>query len=436
MCAAGVCARVLGQSGKIDFEFEDQNIQVAMDSITEVDEDGDVVGNTGSVKHSFNSFASQDFTFSDIFNTSYQGIDAVGVNFTASLVDDTSTFYVTIYLLLEDGNVTVHNEDYFIARGSFKFSYYWDYWPFCTIGGSGVTSCTKGGQEQEGAYLDFTIVLKDQGNGASVDENSTLTYSDGSEVYMPVEYYANPGGWGIMPEGYPLEEIQGSQTIVTFRYERFDGSLEYDPILNWGTDDLVADDDDDGDGDTCFSGSENILLESGGIKAISDVVVGDKVQVVTTNGDLGFSEVVFLPHSANTQKASFVELQMTSGKSLRATPDHFIVAGSCGTNSFELLAAKDISEGHCVRTTEGDDKVMGVNRVVDYGVYTVVTKESSGLLVVNGVFASSFGFNHWIVNMYYNIHRIVFNIAPSLLTSRNVVAMNLILGDLVSMSVP
>jgi hypothetical protein len=36
MCSAGVCARVLGQSGKIDFTFGDQSVQVAMDSIIEV----------------------------------------------------------------------------------------------------------------------------------------------------------------------------------------------------------------------------------------------------------------------------------------------------------------------------------------------------------------------------------------------------------------
>jgi hypothetical protein len=143
--------------------------------MTKVDEDGETVGNTGSTKHSFNSFASQDFTFSDIFDTSYQGLDAVAVNFSASLVDASSNFYVTIYLLQEDGNITNHNTNYSVASGSFKFSYYWDYWPFCTIGGTGVTNCVKGGQQQEGAFLDFKVILKGSGD-ASAGQNGTLEY--------------------------------------------------------------------------------------------------------------------------------------------------------------------------------------------------------------------------------------------------------------------
>ena len=61
-----VCVKVLGQSGKIDFTFDTTTVQLTMDSIQEVDSSGNVVGNTGSTKHSFNhwfnSFASQAFT--------------------------------------------------------------------------------------------------------------------------------------------------------------------------------------------------------------------------------------------------------------------------------------------------------------------------------------------------------------------------------------
>lgn len=240
MCVGDVCASILGQSGKMNFYFDDQTIQVTMDSITELDADGNEVGNTGSVKHSFNSFASQDFEFSELYNTSYQNLSATAINFTASLVDATSIFTVQLYLFLEDGSIANHNESYAVSRGSFKFSYNFDYWPFCTIGGSGVTECTKGGTEQEGAFLDFKIILKGNSDVEN-DVNGTLVYEDNSKVYMPVDYYAS--GWEVMPEGYPEESLQGSKTEVVFRFARFDEALDYDPVLNWGT---GAVDDDNG----------------------------------------------------------------------------------------------------------------------------------------------------------------------------------------------
>jgi hypothetical protein len=188
--------------------------------------------------------------------------------------------------------------------------------------------------------------------------------------------------------------------------------------------------DDSGDDDTCFAGSETVLLESGATKAISDVEVGDTIQVVSADGSLAFSEVVFLPHGANTQKALFSELELASGNSLRATPTHFVLAGACGADAFHLTAMQDVAEGSCVQTAGGEDEVTGIGHVIDHGVYTVITKESSGLIVVNGVRASSFGNNHWLVNNYYNIHRALYEVAPSLMKNRDVVAANLIVGDI------
>ena len=184
------------------------------------------------------------------------------------------------------------------------------------------------------------------------------------------------------------------------------------------------------DNDDCFAGLETVLLQSGASKAIMDVAVGDVVQVVGAGGSPKFSEVVFLPHSANTKKTVFTELQMSSGISLRATADHLVMAGSCDADMFQLTAMKFVSEGSCVQTTSGPAEVTGSSLVVDHGVYTIVTKDTSGLVVVNGVVASSFAHNHWLVNQYYNIHRAMYGFAPSLMKNRDVIAANLIIGDL------
>ena len=171
-------------------------------------------------------------------------------------------------------------------------------------------------------------------------------------------------------------------------------------------------------------------MQSGETRALSEVSVGDIVQVVGADGSLKFSEVVFLPHSANTDRAVFTELEMASGNTLRATPAHFVMAGACGGDAFELTAMQYVSEGSCVQTASGEDEVTGSNLVVDHGVYTLVTKEKTGLVVVNGVRASSFAHYHWLANQYYNIHRMVYDWAPSLLKNRDVIAANLIVGDI------
>jgi hypothetical protein len=240
MCVGGVCADVLGQSGKITFSYDDQTITIEMDSITEVDASGDAVGTSGSTKHSFNSFASQDFEFGVIYDTTFQDLAVSAVNFSSSLVDGYSNFSVVIYLFLESGNITNYDETYQVHAGSFKFSYLFSAWPFCTVGGTGVYECTQGQTEQEGAFLDFTISMK--GNDAADADNAT-------SLVNPNVYYAEgDGGWLTMPATYPLEEVQGSSTSITYRFARFNGSLDYDPILTWGvdiTDDVLSDDDDD-----------------------------------------------------------------------------------------------------------------------------------------------------------------------------------------------
>jgi hypothetical protein len=49
------------------------------------------------------------------------------------------------------------------------------------------------------------------------------------------------------------------------------------------------------------------------------------------------------------------------------------------------------------------------------GIYGVITIEE--YIVVNEVVASPFAVNHYIVNKYYNIHRMLFNYAPFMMKS-------------------
>ena len=80
-------------------------------------------------------------------------------------------------------------------------------------------------------------------------------------------------------------------------------------------------------------------------------------------------------------------------------------------------------------TVDGEERVVSNVMSKGQGVHTLVTSESSGKIVVNGMIASSFGTNHAITNAYYNIHRVVYSLMPSILKSMTSVIANGIFGE-------
>ena len=165
---------------------------------------------------------------------------------------------------------------------------------------------------------------------------------------------------------------------------------------------------------SCFSGSETVALESGEVKFISDVTVGDRVLAASAAGKTLYSDVIFVPHGANKESAVFMHITTESGRDVKMTQSHIIPAGVCGS-SLPLVYASKVTVSDCVLTVSGEEKVSSVESVRGEGVYTIVTKEE--FIVVNGIVASPFGANHMMANMYYNIHRFAFTIAPTLLAT-------------------
>ena len=165
----------------------------------------------------------------------------------------------------------------------------------------------------------------------------------------------------------------------------------------------------------CFAGSETLSLESGEVRAISDVRVGDRVLAADAGGRTSYSDVVFVPHRANSDDALFTHITTASGRDIKMTPSHIILAGPCHSSaSLPLTYASSVSVGDCVMTVSGEDMVSTVETVQGKGLYTVVTKEE--YVVVNGIIASPFAANHMLANLFYNIHRFVYSSAPSFLT--------------------
>jgi predicted extracellular nuclease len=165
----------------------------------------------------------------------------------------------------------------------------------------------------------------------------------------------------------------------------------------------------------CFAGSETLSLESGEVRAISDVRVGDRVLSADAAGRTSYSDVVFVPHRANSDDALFTHIITASGRDIKMTPSHIVLAGPCHSSApLPLTYASSVSVGDCVMTVSGEDMVSTVETVQGKGLYTVVTKEE--YVVVNGIIASPFAASHMLANFYYNIHRFVYSTAPSFLS--------------------
>ena len=114
-------ARVLGQSGKIEMTLDTQAnvygtitnitevVKVTMEGIQELDSDFNPVKNTGppSEKHSFNTFATMDFTFSNVVATTFQNLDVSMITFNCPLINNVVNLKVLLYIFLEPGEIAI-----------------------------------------------------------------------------------------------------------------------------------------------------------------------------------------------------------------------------------------------------------------------------------------------------------------------------------------
>ena len=165
----------------------------------------------------------------------------------------------------------------------------------------------------------------------------------------------------------------------------------------------------------CFAAGETLQLESGSFISIEDARVGDRVLTVSSTGQQVFAPIVAIPHAKNDIKTSFTRLATAQGKSISMVDDHLVFAGTCG-RKLTLLPAMSVKRGDCLCTIDGDETVVGVEKHVSRGIYTVVTTEE--FLMVSGIMASPFAVTHTPCHLFYHLHRALYYLAPPLLESK------------------
>ena len=164
-------------------------------------------------------------------------------------------------------------------------------------------------------------------------------------------------------------------------------------------------------GRSCFAGTETVTLPSGASKAISEVTVGDRILTVNAHtGEFVYSDVAYLPHGKNTETAVFTVLTTAAGRDVKMTANHMLPAGACdAAKSLPVVAASAVAVGECVQTVSGRDRVVSVGTVEGEGIYTAIAMEE--LLVVNGIVATPYGgINPTLANVYYNLHRLAYQV--------------------------
>jgi hypothetical protein len=169
----------------------------------------------------------------------------------------------------------------------------------------------------------------------------------------------------------------------------------------------------------CFASSETVQLEDGSVKALGEVQLGDRVLTAGLDGSLkGFSAVIAVPHAGEeSARATFTQLATASGKDVRMTRSHLVLAGSCSLPSLPLVQAGSVQAGDCVQTVSGKEQVTAVSMVQGQGIASAVTA-AGDLIVVNGVVASPFAINHAVPEAWYSIHRLVYALFPALLGNK------------------
>jgi len=248
--AGGVSIRILGQSGKFrmfstDAGQNDPNrVTIELDSLTELDANGNSVGSSGQERHSIQTFANQDFTFLPLIENHMMGVNnAVTANKLSfqSPVSTVGNISVDTFIMRSRGFVGPEFEEWSVGVGDVKFNINFPDWKWCGDEGS---NCRR---NEVGEFLELKIKIKGAASEVTLVEGTLNTYFLGGDANLTLTgKVVLDGVQGQMPDGFPSLSMQGNSQIFTFRFPKFTASASYDPLLSQGwveeTDDSTTDD--------------------------------------------------------------------------------------------------------------------------------------------------------------------------------------------------
>ena len=167
---------------------------------------------------------------------------------------------------------------------------------------------------------------------------------------------------------------------------------------------------------SCFSADATVQLVNGAIKLLSTVEVGDLILTQDAAGISSYAPVVAVPHAMNNDiRAQFIDIQTLTGKSVRVTPDHLLMATKAAEATSRLHLASSLEAGDFVTTISGPEEILSITALTSRGIYTAVT--TNEYVIVNDFVASPFGTNHKVAHAFYSVHRVLYRFFPSVMKS-------------------
>ena len=211
----GTSIKVLGQSGKATIT-RSESITFQVDYLNELDSTGKIVGKTGATKHSINTFATQDFQFTNLISTSYQNKSVDQFDF-LSPIYSIGKLKVVVMIMKQDTSVGTANETWTVSPGDVKFNIELYDWTFCNPCSDGTAS-----------YLELGLEIK--GSKSVSKGNKTIDIGGGT---LELSKRVNIDGSEIDTiDGYPQLITKGSKQLFVFRFPTFSDKLIYDPVIN------------------------------------------------------------------------------------------------------------------------------------------------------------------------------------------------------------
>lgn len=129
----------------------------------------------------------------------------------------------------------------------------------------------------------------------------------------------------------------------------------------------------------CFPADATVEVEDGSIKEMAKLNVGDRVLVA----DGVYSDVFMFTHKESSKKYKFVTITTSSGKSISATPGHYVYINA------GVGAARTVKVGDMMTLSNGDvTRVESIKLEMKTGLYNPQTLH--GDIMVNSIRATTF----------------------------------------------
>ena len=236
--AGGMWAKILGQSGKIDLapssdvSSNPDKVRIQIEALRQLDKDGAELGKGGNSQHSFNSFATQEFTFSPLEDTTFGGVKCIKLPFSCTLGPG-SKIEIQVFIFKEKGTITLGEEKFPVTNKTMKFNVLLSSWVWCT--GTGTPACQ--GKDGVGASVEIDISVTSKEQAKQLSTGNVYSMGGGAQMRLSkkIQLEGSASAWTDMPGGGPSLTGTGTTSKFTLKFPKFTTSALYDPDITYST---------------------------------------------------------------------------------------------------------------------------------------------------------------------------------------------------------